>query len=117
MYDSLPLVQQILKDNGYYTGFVGKYGQFQGQPTGFDWWATSEGNVYVDAVYSINDSPDTVIPGHITDVYEDMALTFLNSVPANKPFMMMYFTRVPHGPTIPRSQEQNLYLTESMPVP
>ncbi|MBA2407710.1 MAG: sulfatase-like hydrolase/transferase, partial [Chitinophagales bacterium] len=117
MKDNLPLVQQILRDNGYYTGFVGKYGQYQGEPEGFDWWAVTEGNVYIDALYTINGGPDTIIPGHITDIYENLALEFLNTVPEGKPFVLFYFTRVPHAPTIPREEDMNLYADEIMPLP
>lgn len=117
MDDGLPLVQQILKDNGYYTGFVGKYGQLQGKPSGFNYWATSDGNVYINASFNINNGPDTVIPGHITDIYEDQAMTFLNSVPSGNPFLLMFFTRVPHGPIVPRTQDMDLYTSQTMPFP
>lgn len=117
MADSLPLLQQILKDSGYYTGFVGKYGQLQGKPVGFDYWATSDGNIFFNANFNINNGPDTIIQGHITDIYEDMALDFLNSVPTGDPFMLMFFTRVPHGPNVPRTSDLNLYTGETMPFP
>lgn len=117
MDDNLPLVQQILKDSGYYTGFVGKYGQLQGKPVGFNYWATSDGNIFVNANFNINNGPDTIIQGHITDVYNDLALEFLNSVPTGDPFMLMFFTRVPHGPNMPRTSDLSLYTTENMPFP
>jgi len=110
------LVQQILHDNGYYTGFVGKYGQFLGTPKGFDWWATSDGDIYVNPDYTIN-GKDTLIPGHITDVYPQLAKRFLNSVPAGKSFVLFYFHRAPHDPTIPRPQDTSLYTNEVMPFP
>src|SRR6185295_13388292 len=53
----------------------------------------------------------------ITDVYQNLALTFLNGVPEGKKFCLMFFTRVPHGPTTPRTQDQNLYTSETMPFP
>ncbi len=116
MSPGMPLIQQILKDNGYHTGFVGKYGQFLGDPAGFNWWATSEGNVFTDATYRIN-GKDTVITGHITDVYLQLALDFLNSVPQGKRFALFFFTRVPHLPATPRTTDATLYLSESMPFP
>src|SRR5204862_2669003 len=113
---SFPLIQQILKDDGYYTGFIGKYGQFLGQPRGFSWWATSDGDVYVDPQYHIN-GHDTLISGHISDVYPQLAKAFLNSVPAGQNFALFYFTRVPHNPTIPRTQDAQLYLNDTLPSP
>lgn len=116
MNDSLPLIQQILKDNGYYTGFVGKYGQNLGLPQGFDWWAISLSDNYEDVVYTINDV-DTFIPGHISDVYPQLALEFLNQVPEGQPFALFYFHRAPHGPTVPRPEDAQLYLTDTIPFP
>ncbi|MBX7110190.1 MAG: sulfatase-like hydrolase/transferase [Chitinophagales bacterium] len=116
MYDSLPLIQQILKDNGYYTGFVGKYGQNLGLPQGFDWYAISQSDNYVDVVYTIN-GLDTFIAGHISDIYPQLALQFLNQVPEGQPFALFYFHRAPHGPTVPRPEDALLYTTDTIPFP
>ncbi|MCY7410454.1 MAG: sulfatase-like hydrolase/transferase [Chitinophagales bacterium] len=115
-FDGLTLVQQVLKDAGYYTGFIGKFGQFQGDPDGFDWWATSDGNIYTNPTYRIN-GIDTTIVGHIADTYISLEHQFFNSIPAGKKFMLMFFTRIPHGPTVPRDQDLSLYVNESMPEP
>ncbi|MDW8394420.1 MAG: sulfatase-like hydrolase/transferase [Chitinophagales bacterium] len=116
MNAGVPLVQQILKDHGYHTGFVGKYGQYLGDPQGFNWWATSDGNVFEDASYRIN-GKDTIISGHISDVYQQLALDFLNSVPSGKRFALFFFTRVPHEPTTPRPADAALYTGEVLPFP
>lgn len=115
-FNGIPLIQQILRDAGYYTGFVGKYGNYQGDPEGFDWWATSAGNVYIDPKYRIN-GRDTMITGHISDVYNDLAMTYLNSVPEGKKFCLMFFTRIPHSPTIPLEKDMVFYTDEIMPSP
>ncbi len=111
---TLPMIQQVLKNSGYYTGFVGKFGQFLGDPQGFNWWAISAGDVYEDALYTIN-GVDTTITGNIIDNYQKLAMTFLNSVPEGQNFVLFYFPRAPHLPTIPRTQEASLYLNEEMP--
>lgn len=116
MYDSLPLIQQILKDNGYFTGFVGKYGQNLGTPEGFDWWAISQSDYYEDVIYTINNQ-DTFIAGHISDIYPELALQFLNQVPEGQPFALFYFHRAPHGPTVPRPEDALLYTAEEIPFP
>lgn len=116
MNDSLPLIQQILKDNGYYTGFVGKYGQNLGLPQGFDWYAISQSDNYEDVIYTIN-GIDTFIAGHISDIYPQLALKFLNQVPEGQPFVLFYFHRAPHGPTIPRPEDALLYTAETIPFP
>lgn len=116
MNDSLPLIQQILKDHGYYTGFVGKYGQNLGTPQGFNWWAISQSDYYENVVYTINDE-DTFITGHISDIYPQLALEFLNQVPEGQPFALFYFHRAPHGPTVPRPEDALLYTSEEIPFP
>lgn len=114
--DGLTMIQHLLQDAGYYTGFIGKYGQKQGMPQGFDWWLTSDGNVFENPDYTIN-GKDTLIEGHISDVYQWAANEFLESVPPGKKFMLMFFTRAPHGPTIPRPEDTQLYTDELMPFP
>jgi hypothetical protein len=115
LIDSLPLIQEILQAAGYYTGFVGKYGQGL-HPRGFDWFAKSDEDNFIDAHYVINGTP-MVIPGHISDVYPQLAIDFLNSVPAGKPFALFYFHREPHGPSIPRPGDESLYVNEEVPFP
>ena len=122
MISGLTLVQQILHDNGYYTGFIGKYGvkgyvSSNGTPVGFDWSATSKSE-YINPTFSVNGQIITETDGsHYTQVMQEYALSFLNAVPEGKPFMLFYFTIAPHGPTVPRAQEANLYLNETMPFP
>lgn len=114
--DSIPLIQEILRENGYFCGFVGKYGQGFGFPQGFDWWAVSNNESYTDGHYNINGMP-TIIPGHVTDIFPQLALEFLNMVPPGKPFALFYFHVAPHAPTIPRVEDEDLYLTDTMPFP
>ena len=109
-------IQQILKDNGYFTGFIGKYGQYFGDPIGFNWWATSQTDDYVNPPYRMN-GIDTSFSGNLIEVYPRLAKTFLNSVPAGKNFALFYFTKVPHDPTIPTSHDSLLYLNEIKPFP
>lgn len=113
---NFPLIQQILKDNGYYTGFVGKYGQFLGNPKGFDYWAVSNTDAYIDVTYTIN-GVDTFIAGNISDIFPLMALDFLNQVPPGMPFALFYFPRAPHSPTIPTPEEALLYTNDTIPFP
>ncbi len=110
------LVQQVLTDNGYYTGFVGKYGQGQGVPKGFNWYAVTTNDFYNDPPYIVN-GKDTTIKGNILDTYPALALTFLKDAPADKPFMLMFFTRAPHTPSMPRKEDSHLYENERMPFP
>ncbi|MCS6917075.1 MAG: sulfatase-like hydrolase/transferase [Chitinophagales bacterium] len=113
---ALTLVQTLLQQRGYYTGFIGKFGQRFGDPRGFHWWAVSRGNNFINETYSINGVSESR-PGHISDVYFNLAKEFIATVPAQTPFALFYFTRVPHHPTTPRPEDESLYLNESMPFP
>ncbi|MBC8048120.1 MAG: sulfatase-like hydrolase/transferase [Fimbriimonadaceae bacterium] len=115
------LVQQVLKENGYLTGFIGKYGQGFGDPMGFDWWYTSTGNGYVDPNYKSSTattaSGTIAIPGNILDTYPQLALDFLNSTTSDQPFALFYFHRAPHDFIDPRESDLNLYIDEEMSFP
>ena len=113
--DSLPLIQEILQDHGYYTGLIGRYGQ-NGNPPGFDWYLNSISLEYVDPTANLNGDGVT-LPGHVADSYADMATQFLDGVPDQTPFLLFFHTLIPHGPTIPRTQDETLYKNKSMPFP
>ncbi|HYV90356.1 MAG TPA: sulfatase-like hydrolase/transferase [Chitinophagales bacterium] len=122
MIPGLPTIQQILHDNGYYTGFVGKYGVKgyvlnNGTPLGFDWSASSKSE-YINPTFNVNGHNITQTDSsHFTQVIQDYALSFLDSIPQGKPFLLFYFTIAPHGPTVPRMEEADLYENDTMPFP
>lgn len=115
-YDhSLFQIQKIIGDNGYYTGFVGKYGQNLGDPDGFDWWG---------AIHSVYKNPDYTINGvkfngseHISDVERELTLQFLNTVPSDTPFLLFYFTYIPHNNAWPKDEDTVLFKNELVPEP
>ncbi|MCS6990367.1 MAG: sulfatase-like hydrolase/transferase [Chitinophagales bacterium] len=113
---SLPLIQSILQQRGYYTGFIGKFGQKLGNPRGFHWWAESSGTTFMNDTYTINGIKQTK-PGHISDVDNTLIKEFLATVPPNTPFALFFFTRIPHSPTTPRPEDEGLYLNDTMPFP
>lgn len=115
--DSIKLIQQILRKNGYYTGFVGKYGGGMGQPKGFDYWVNSEDEKdYTDLEYVVNGST-IFIPGHVSDVFDSLAMDFLKEAKLHQPFALFYFHRVPHNPCTPAPGDEALYTDEEIPFP
>ncbi|MFN3940210.1 MAG: sulfatase-like hydrolase/transferase, partial [Chitinophagales bacterium] len=112
----LPKISQIFTDAGYYTGFIGKYGNGFGNPVGFNWYAVSDNDIYVNPPYTYN-GVDTSFPGNILDVYPQLALEYLNSVPEGQPFLLYYFDRAPHDDAIPRAEDDSLYLDDTIPFP
>ncbi len=113
---ALTLVQTLLQQRGYYTGFIGKYGQNFGNPQGFHWWAVTKSSAYMDQQYTVN-GVTQFKPGHTTDIDFQLAKEFIATVPSQTPFALFYFTRVPHHPTNPRSVDTVVYAQQSITVP
>lgn len=107
---------QILHDNGYYTGLIGKYHVSKHPQPGYDYWMEMHGNDYTDTKYNLNGTTVT-IPGHATDVVADSAIGFLKKVPANKPFYLWLAFAAPHTPQVPRPQDNGIFDNEIMPAP
>ncbi|MBK9732210.1 MAG: sulfatase-like hydrolase/transferase [Chitinophagaceae bacterium] len=107
---------QILHDNGYYTGLIGKYHISKHPQPGYDFWMEMHGNDYTDAQYNLNGIP-TVIPGHATDVVSDSAIGFLKKVPPNQPFYLWLAYMAPHTPLTPRPEDNGMFDDEIMPSP
>lgn len=112
----LPMVQQILTDSGYYTGFIGKWGNGFGSPVGFSWYVISEGDDYIDPSYEMN-GIDTTFPGNVMDVYPQLTTDFLATVPDGQPFALFLFHRAPHEVAIPRAADDSLYLGFDPEIP
>jgi len=81
----------ILKNNGYYTGFVGKYGvSLKHHPNEFDYWKgfDSQGKYF----YKDKDGK----PIHNTDLLANQALEFLDTRDKSKPFCLSVSFKAPH---------------------
>ncbi len=107
---------QILQDNGYYTGLIGKYHVSKHPQPGFDFWMEVHGSDYTDTKYNINGTTFT-IPGHSTDVVSDSAIGFFHKVPQDKPFYLWLAYAAPHTPQVPRPEDNGIFDNETMPVP
>ncbi len=118
VYDSsLVTIQEILQAQGYFTGFIGKYGTEENMPTEFDFWlANPQEELYKDITYVFN-GVSTFIPGHLTDVYNTYIQQFLDEAQLQQPFALFFFTNAPHPPNPARIQDKNLYNAEVMPFP
>lgn len=107
---------EILHDNGYYTGLIGKYHISKHPQPGYDYWMETHGSDYTDTKYNINGNTVT-IPGHKTDIVADSAIGFLKKVPANKPFYLWLAYAAPHTPLTPRPEDIGIFDAYTMPTP
>jgi len=109
-------VAQILQNNGYYTGLIGKY-HISGKPQpGFDFWMECHDSDYFNAPFMV-DSTLKIISGHQTDIVSDTAISFFHKVPEGKPFFLWLGYRSPHGPPDPRPEDDGLFDNFEMPFP
>ncbi len=102
----------ILKGNGYYTGFVGKFGveyyTFRGNANEkFDYWYGHDGwtNFFPKESNSSSCKPYHEAENDIiTPIMSEAVHHFLDSVPAGQPFCLSVSLNVPHG-----SQTTSMY--------
>lgn len=109
----LTYVSGILRDAGYYTGFVGKWllgKKLPDTPQGFDYWAVTDDDEHLDPPIHFNDSSTITYTGHDAVIYTNLAIDFLdNKVPQGAPWLLYLFHRVPHLPYEPINTEDSLY--------
>lgn len=99
----------VLRNAGYYTGFVGKYGVGQIRPTDFDFSSTYGGVHWFPVNPALQPRkldkngkviPNTSIVGdsiHVTDRNVNDALNFLKTRPKDKPFNLSVSFFAPHA--------------------
>lgn len=117
----LTYVSSILRDAGYYTGFIGKWllgKKLPDTPQGFDYWAITDDDEHLDPPIHFNDSSTINYTGHDAVIYTNLAIDFLdNKVPQGEPWLLCLFHRVPHLPYEPISTEDSLYQFAAVDVP
>ncbi|MCM5663864.1 sulfatase family protein [Galbibacter mesophilus] len=108
----------ILRQNGYTTGFIGKYGVGHALPKEeFDYWKGFAGQ---GSFKQINEKGDSI---HLTKKIEGQAITFLNSqIGSNKPFCLSVSFKAPHvegdpGYFLPDESYTNLFKDAKLAVP
>jgi N-acetylglucosamine-6-sulfatase len=104
-----PTMANRLHEAGYFTGLVGKYlNSWPGDARPeYDYWAAwTKG--YLSPKLNLSGTFQTV-PGYITYILRDHALDFLNKVPKDKPFFLLFASRAPHSPATPAPGDEHLY--------
>jgi arylsulfatase A-like enzyme len=110
----------LLKRNGYYTGFIGKFGveyyTFMGQAAKmFDFWRGHDGwarffpktATNCTSCTSYKDSREDII----TPIMGESIIRFFDNAPTNKPFCLSVSFSVPHG-----SQVSSMWTTWDEPA-
>ncbi|GAA4214480.1 sulfatase family protein [Actinocatenispora rupis] len=118
--NSQPTFVSALHDAGYATAIVGKWHLGHGprhDPRGFDSWTVlPDQGEYHDPTF-LDNGVERVIRGYVTDVTTDLALDWLDTVPAGQPFCLMVHHKAPHRPWEPDAAHAHLYDDVDIPVP
>lgn len=105
----------LLRDHGYHTGFIGKYGVGTRMPTNeFDVWAgfPGQGRFF-----------ERGSDRHLTRRMGDQAEAFLRNAPRARPFCLSVSFKAPHAQDgaprefPPDPQDESLYAESTIPVP
>jgi arylsulfatase A-like enzyme len=109
---------ELLRQAGYFTGFIGKYGVGRQEPQGlFDFWRgfSGQGRYF----------PQGEGPGkpHLTSIMESQALDFLSQRPSSKPFCLSVSFKAAHVQDedprqfLPSPTSKDLYKDVMFPTP
>ena len=94
-------VARLLQQGGYHTGMIGKW-HLGSDPAGFDRWEILPGQgAYHNPVLYTATGEKTYTGQYVTDVVTDLAIDFLKTRPAKKPFFLMLHHKAPHRPWEP----------------
>ena len=98
--NTLKSMAQLLGQNGYYCGFIGKY-HIKGQPApqpGYDYWLSFSGSGdYINPKVNINGAV-TDRQGHLTEILTNEALDFIRLRQVDKPFLLNLMYKSPKSP-------------------
>jgi arylsulfatase A-like enzyme len=110
-------VARLLQAGGYYTGMIGKW-HLGSDPVGFDRWEILPGQgAYTDPVFYTATGETTYTGRYVTDVISDLAIDFLRTRPAGRPFFLMVHHKAPHRPWVPDEAHRKQFEGRWIPAP
>lgn len=130
LFDDSSTIATWLQGAGYTTALVGKYlngypfGQGPFVPPGWTRWDAKQqgggGTVYYNYRLIQQGFPVAFGGGpadYSTDVFTSLAVSFLRTAPAERPFFLYFAPTAPHPPWTPPPRYDNLDATMPIPLP
>jgi arylsulfatase A-like enzyme len=110
-------VARLLQAGGYYTGMIGKW-HLGSDPAGFDRWEILPGQGAYNDPLLYTATGEKVYKGrYVTDVLTDLAIDFVRTRPAAKPFFLMWHHKAPHRNWIPDEAHRKQFEGRWIPEP
>jgi hypothetical protein len=122
MRGDVPTIATVCKDNGYATGYIGKWHLDWKRATfvkkdrrrGFDFWASQNcGHQYFDAVYCTDSHEKKVFPGYEPKGQAKMAASYIQEH-REKPFCLFLSWGPPHDPYIGPDEYMKMFPPEAL---
>jgi arylsulfatase A-like enzyme len=107
---------KLLRSAGYQTAVVGKW-HLKCDPTGFDYWNILPGHGAYHNPDMIEMGKQVKHNGYATDIITDESLRWLQSRPADKPFLLMCHHKAPHRNWQPDDKHAHMYEDVDIPLP
>ena len=107
---------KLLHGAGYQTAMIGKW-HLNSAPQGFDYWSILKGQGEYYSPLFIEEDGEHVVPGYVTDVITDKAISFLEGRDRSKPFAMLYYHKAPHRNWMPAQRHLGMFEGHTFPEP
>ena len=112
-------VSEILQDNGYVTGVVGKW-HMKCEPKGFDYYKVLDAQgEYYNPRFKSRETAGAYVEedGYATDLITGHSVDFIQQRDTTKPFCLFIHHKAPHRSWIPDMKYLELFAETQFPVP